>query len=182
MEDRMGLFDGLSSQTHWRRFVTLFCRISSVSTFISRCGDRLTLMEDRMSLYDGLSSKIHWRRYVTHLCRTFPLYPHSYHDMVTDRLSWRMKWVYLMAYQAKLIEEGSDASLQNLSIVSTFIWKCGDWSTLMEDQMSLWLIKPNSLQKIHNSCLQNLSIVSIFLSKCGNQMRIKEDSTRKVNL
>ena len=46
--------------------------LSIVSSFISRCGDRSTLMEDRMSLSDSLSSQTHWRRFGMHLCRTFP--------------------------------------------------------------------------------------------------------------
>ena len=89
-----------------------------------------------MSLSDDLSSQTHWRRFVMHFCRTFPLYPHSYQDVGTDRLWWRIEWVYMMAYQANLLKKIHDASLQNLSIVSTFISRCGDRSTLME-QMSL---------------------------------------------
>ena len=55
----------------------------------------------------GLSSQTHWRRFVMHLCRIFSLFSHWYQDVVIDRLSWRIEWVYLMTYQVKLIEEGS---------------------------------------------------------------------------
>ena len=80
--------------------------VSIVSRFVLRCGDWSTLMEDWMSLSDCLSNQTYWRKFVMHLCKTFPLFLHSHQDVVIDRLSWRIKWVYLMAYQAKLIEEG----------------------------------------------------------------------------
>jgi len=41
MNDQMSLSDGLSSQTHWRRFVThLLQNLSTVSSFISKGGNR----------------------------------------------------------------------------------------------------------------------------------------------
>ena len=40
-----------------------------------------------------------------------------------------------MAYQTKLIEEGSDASLQNISMVFTFISKWGNKIKIQEDFM-----------------------------------------------
>jgi len=43
---------------------------------------------------------------MTHPCRTFPLFSHSYQDVAIDQLLWWVALVYLMAYQAKLIEEG----------------------------------------------------------------------------
>jgi len=80
-----------------------FCSIDRSSTQWQ--GIQIVRWADWMSLSDGLSSQTHWRRFVTHLCRTFSLFPHSYQDVVIDRLSWWVEWVYLMAYQAKLIEE-----------------------------------------------------------------------------
>jgi len=126
MENRMSLSDSLSSQTHWRRFVMHLCRTFPLSIFISRYSDRLTLMENRMSLSNGLSSQTHWRRFLTHHCRTFRLYPHSYQVVVFDRLLWKIEWVYLMAYQAKLIEEGSWRIFVEPFLVFTFISKCGN--------------------------------------------------------
>jgi len=38
-------------------------------------------------------------------CKTFPLFLRSYQKVVTNQ--WKIKWAYLMNYQAKLIEEGS---------------------------------------------------------------------------
>jgi len=79
----------------------------SVYTFISRCCDWSVPMMDEMSLSDDLSSRTCWRRVVMHLCRTFLVFPYSYQDVAIDRFLWWMKWVYLMTYQAELIEEGS---------------------------------------------------------------------------
>ena len=59
---------------------------------------------------------------------------------------WWIERIYLMAYQTKLIKEGSWQSLQNLSSVFTFKSRCGDRSTLMVDWMSLYV---GLLSQIH---------------------------------
>ena len=56
----------------------------TVFTFISRCGDRSTLMVGWMSLSDGLSSQTHWRRLVMHFYRTFLLFSHLYQSVATE--------------------------------------------------------------------------------------------------
>jgi len=139
---------------------------------------------DQMSLSDGLSSQTHWRRFVTHLCKIFSLFWHSYQDVVIDRLLWRIKWVYLMTYQAKLIEEGSwrifVEPFRYIHIRIKMWWSIDSHGG--SNEFIWWLIKPNSLKKVCDASLQNFFIVFIFISKCGNQMKIKEDSTRKINL
>jgi len=58
--------------------------LSIVSTFISRCGVRSTLIENQMSYLMAYQAKLIKKRFVMRLCRTFPLYPHSYQDVVID--------------------------------------------------------------------------------------------------
>ena len=73
-----------------------------------------------------LIKQTYWRKFMMHLCRTFPLYPHLYQDVMINRLSWRIEWVYLVAYQANSLKKVRDTSLQNLFIIFTFISKCGN--------------------------------------------------------
>ena len=135
-----------------------------------------------MSLSDGLLSQTHWRRFVTHLYKIFPLYPRSYQDVVIDRLSWRIEWFYLMAYQAKLIEEGLwhiFAEPFHCIHIYIKIWWSID-SHGGSNEFVCWLIKPNSLKKVCNTSLQNFFIISTCISKCSNHMKIKEDSMRRL--
>ena len=142
----------------------------TVFTLISRCGDRSTLMENQMSLSNGLSSQTHWRRFVTHHCRTFRLYPHSYQVVVIDRLLWRIEWVYLMAYQAKLIEEGSWCIFcRTFSLFPHSYRKVV--TNRMDDQISLsdGLSSQTHWIRFVTHLLQNFFTVSTFVSKGGNR-------------
>jgi len=141
----------LIEECSWHIFAEPFhCTI-----FILRCGIRSTLIQNRMSLSDDLSIQTHWRRFVVYLCRTFPLFLHWYQDMVIDRLLWRIEWVYLMAYQAKLIEEGSwriFAEPFHCIHIRIKMWHSVD-SYTESNEFIWWLIKPNSLKKICDASL-----------------------------
>jgi len=59
-------------------------------------------MEDQMSLSDDLLSQTHWRRFVTHSF-TEPFHCFHVHIKTWYSIRWKIKWLYLMTYQAKLV-------------------------------------------------------------------------------
>ena len=88
-----------------------------------------------------------------------------------------IEWVYLMAYQAKLIEEGSWCTLAE-SFHYLHIHIKMRWSIDPHDRLNefiWWLIKSNSLKKVRDASLQNLSIIFTFISIWGDQLTLMVD-------
>ena len=205
MEDQMSLSDGLSSQTHWRRFVThLFQNLSTVSTFISKGGNRS----------NGGSNKFiwwlikPWRRFVMHsigftfvsICgnkiriegdstrrpisrqnpRGIHIYlcgPSLYQEGVTDRMEDQMSLFDGLSSQTHW-RRCATHLLRNLSTVSTFISKGGNRSNAGSNEFIWWLIEPNSLKKVRDTSFAELFHWFYIHIKMWQQ-RIKGDFTRR---
>jgi len=110
--------------------------LSIESTFISRCGDQLTLMEDRMSLSNSLSIQTHWGRFVTHHYRNFPLFSHSYQSVVT-------RWGSKKTPQGRLISKQNPTEFISLISSLSAQWKPKRYTALI--QCLRWLTERKQL-------------------------------------